>query len=784
MFKHRHCDSHAVVQFSGDLTYPAAAELVDTVETLTSVYFYLLVEIVVASPGGAVSALEHYRDAQLRWRARGVRVRTRVVERASSAAALMLSLGDERIAEPGASLIYHLSRTPSDGLVTAADTVRMFASLSELDARYLSLLVDRAMADAGSVRRITADVEPSDLRVLEWLVNHLPTDAKRRPRRVRGLARMLERAVRRALRERDRPALTRIYNALCSSEMAISPAVALILRLVDRVGPLQAQGRCASGGAPGLTIPQWAALYPPAGEVPRDILTRHTLGVGDTGSGKSASVILPFVAASLAAPPGRVGGTLVIDPKRELGPVLERQAPERLHVLEPSRHGLDLMSGEWALADDLAAGRYLTAATCIATRVLGFDPSLPTRVLLEHQPSDLSSNAEYFERDGSALLLTVLAFVLMVTRPDAAAPEQWCPDTARGWVRGLLDRAHGSSGERGHNALALAAYVLDTGFTRDRSSSDFGFFSDDDSVVTAPVPFVVATRGAASVWGAEPGEARDVVDRVLGYWHDMVSEVPRQFAGVLSSARVACSAIAEPELATTLYFGCEPGATGTDSLARELAHAVSRDGPGRVYLYQPARSRRDALVGKIIKALFFETALSDPDRVRGGADLPLLGYVADEAHRFITSDPVHGEQSFLDTCRSFGVACVLACQSLASIEHALAQRGGSSVQNQSAVSIIWANTGSKFFFRSTDPRTSKYIDDICPVHPGLTRVTYVRPLSSLAPGECYAVLADGRFERRQLDPVLSVVPERGAARGRSRGGRRSRGTRGRLESKS
>ena len=32
-----------------------------------------------------------------------------------------------------------------------------------------------------------------------------------------------------------------------------------------------------------------------------------------------------------------------------------------------------------------------------------------------------------------------------------------------------------------------------------------------------------------------------------------------------------------------------------------------------------------------------------------------------------------GEQSFLDTCRSFGVLCVLACQSLSSLEHALAE---------------------------------------------------------------------------------------------------------------
>ena len=41
---------------------------------------------------------------------------------------------------------------------------------------------------------------------------------------------------------------------------------------------------------------------------------------------------------------------------------------------------------------------------------------------------------------------------------------------------------------------------------------------------------------------------------------------------------------------------------------------------------------------------------------------------------------------------------------------------------------------------------------LCPERPGHPPVTRVRPLASLAVGECYALLADGRFERRQLAP--------------------------------
>ena len=81
--------------------------------------------------------------------------------------------------------------------------------------------------------------------------------------------------------------------------------------------------------------------------------------------------------------------------------------------------------------------------------------------------------------------------------------------------------------------------------------------------------------------------------------------------------------------------------------------------------------------------------------------MPLVAYVADDFHRFITSDRVHGEQSFFDTCRSFGAFCVVASQSMSSLHHAL---GGDSYTNKAekAVEILLNNTGTKLFFRTTD----------------------------------------------------------------------------------
>ena len=109
----------------------------------------------------------------------------------------------------------------------------------------------------------------------------------------------------------------------------------------------------------------------------------------------------------------------------------------------------------------------------------------------------------------------------------------------------------------------------------------------------------------------------------------------------------------------------------------------------------------------------------------------------------------------MDTCRSFATCCVLASQSISSQRHALgdANPNGTAVH---AVEMLLANTATKLFFRSTDAGSQQYVRDLCPLTPGRPSVADVRPLSTLRPGECYAVLADGRMERRRLDPYATT----------------------------
>ncbi len=740
-----HRGDHAIVSFSADVTPEEITDLVDAVDLLVDFYHYRDVLLLIDSAGGLAPALDYYLEAARRWRARGVRLRTRCIASARSAAALMLSLGDERSAEPGAALHYHRVRALVSGTLTADAASTLVTELRDHDRAMVARLVERAMRSDTPCGPCAA--EPADLPVLRHLAEGTAS------RGVRTLARAVGRSVGRAVRRGDRRALARLYERLLGLDLPVSPALARTLRLIDHVGRPE-PAAAAPEGPCGLAVPEWRALYPPAGEVPYATLTRHLLAMGETGSGKTASVILPVVAALAARGPEAFAGALVIDPKRELGPVLADAAPERAQRIEPGALGLDIMAGAtWALDDDLAAGRWLTAATRVLLRIVSFVPSSPARVLADHVPDD--SNAEFFDRNGTDLARCVLAFILMLTREDTPPAAGWCAGDAEalGWCAALAERAAGPA-----NLVALTAWALESALTAplDGASSTFTVGGDDEDDDVKAEPRWLFARIAArarAVWGAAPGEGRDLLERVADYWAPMVP-IEKQYAGVLATARLVCAELADPVVASTLYLGCEPAwrrlcAAGG---ALDLAPLVAPGAPGRLLVYQPSLDAQGTLVGRVLKSLFFEAVLADPARAPGAAvhPLPLAVFVADEAHRYVSSDR-HGEQSFLDIGRAFGAACVLACQSVASIEHALAHGAGTRVQNDAAVAILWNNTATKLFFRSTDDATADRLERLAPVRGGLAPVTRVRPLSALAPGECYAVLADGRFERARLE---------------------------------
>ena len=386
-FKSLH--DRAVVSFTGEVDWSSVCGLVDLVDTLVERHFHTCIELVIASPGGLVAALDHYVECAGHWRSRGVRLRTRVVSHAFSAAAVMVSLGDERVAGRGARLLYHPARVHDAGPIAARASTEMHDALSRIDEAMVGRLVERVLDGGRPAGRVPYAAERSDRRVLEALAACL---GARPPRRLGALAKRVGGAVTRAVQAGDRETLALLYRRLAEPERTISATLARTLRLVDRVGMDEAPSPSPPASAPGLAVAQWRALYPPHGEVPRALLTRHTLVLGETGSGKSASAILPVCAALARAPRGRVGAALVIDPKREAGPLLEALAPGRLRRVRARGTVLNLMaSSMWSLAADLGARRWLGAARRVLLRVHSLVPTTPARVLSEHTVGDCSA---------------------------------------------------------------------------------------------------------------------------------------------------------------------------------------------------------------------------------------------------------------------------------------------------------------------------------------------------------------------------------------------------------
>ena len=259
------------------------------------------------------------------------------------------------------------------------------------------------------------------------------------------------------------------------------------------------------------------------------------------------------------------------------------------------------------------------------------------------------------------------------------------------------------------------------------------------------------------------GDADEIYRQVEQGWAPMAKVPdPITYLCIMGFARTALVPYADATPAHTLYFGCEQYYRSVvtygraDTVPVDFSGAVEAETTRTVYVFQPRLDGNEALIARALKATWFEAILSSRKRMRSGNTMPLAAYIADEFHRFITSDKVHGEQSFLDTCRSFGVCCVLACQSVSSMEHALEEEGESWQKNRTALEILLNNTANKLFFRSTDQALQVFLDRLCPPAPGFGPLTHVRPPSTLRPGECYASLSDGRFERRQLLPFRTV----------------------------
>ena len=309
------------------------------------------------------------------------------------------------------------------------------------------------------------------------------------------------------------------------------------------------------------------------------------------------------------------------------------------------------------------------------------------------------------------------------------------------------------------NVLLVASAICNELFSIVESEkvgreNSFGGTSSSFTPLHALADFIMTKEGGVA------GEF-DLIAKHMKKYADMREGADRQYAGVYGVATTVWREFISSEIGNSLYFGCEARShcskSGPELDFLKFKKEVGRSQediekePGSFYVYQPALNGSDILYARACKALYFEAILGDEKRTVKGEEMPSAAYIADEFQRFITVDREHGEQSFLDVCRSFGAFTVIACQSVASLHYALCEFERDDSKRRSAIDIICNNTATKLFFRNSDKDTSDRLDTICPGMPGGDVVTRVRPLSTLGVGECYASFPDGRFVRIQLD---------------------------------
>ena len=820
-----HGPRSATLSIVGEITDEGAATAVAEIDHLANSYFYPEVVIEITSDGGPTQALDHLVEAMDRWSRTGPRVITRVPMRANSAAALLVSAGAVREAARHATLNYHGARIPRPEMVTRQGAAFMESALASTDKASIRRLAERVLA--------AAPREAPPEQAAKRLSGFDPAVLKRItvPKAKRSGTVERIQAIRRLLADcragNDRKPLEALLKRLFDADVSISASLALELGLLDRVLPSGGTSEANAGTAagPALRVPEWEALHE-GGMVDEALLRRHVLILGESGSGKTASGVLPL-AAALGRSPERLACALVIDPKRELLERLEAAAHADVSVrrlkLDEDPAGLCVMGSEAeALREDVRAGRVITAATRILMRVDSLDPNDATGALCGRMPA---SHDPYWPREGGRMAIAVLAFALMLmnrVRRVAAAdgnahlagnrnpPAKSDDDLPDGKVRWLIGDASAASDEAsdasdrgcGDEGLDLALAGASTpaaavpppslGHRLPKPSSRL---LGDFKAACAPGPDgspglnVVASadwllrkafwptarkQGEVVLSPREPLPAAKLAQRLIDHeglhdeerdalgrveFHCMLNSGPGRnghYLGIAGQASTAFAAFAEPGVARALHFGVESARADTQADALDLPRLVDGELGPTVLVHQPARGGH--LAARALKAMFFEAVLESPKRRTNGTSMPLAAYVADEFHRFVTSGQEHGEQSFLDTCRSFGCACILACQGIASVRHALAGAGAGDAGSH-AVDVLLINTASKMFFRTSERASLNILDSLAPLVNG-NSLTSVRPPSAMAPGECYAALGDGRFERRQLGMLAEDPPER------------------------
>lgn len=531
-----------------------------------------------------------------------------------------------------------------------------------------------------------------------------------------------------------------------------------------------------------LFMPEWQRIN--MGELSEQELFRHFLFLGETGSGKTRSGIMPLCRLALR-PQAQRCSALVVDPKGELGDYIEAisgdEGGSRFIRIRPGaagpvlwqfeqqtlegRDGDSIMDGIMMFADSYNAQKrtsvdrfWVDGASQLLARLVDIDLAL-----YRHPNGKGVGNIRMFWRHLYGL------FDLMNMHSKMPEEEQKSigvlmksssmPRDERKDIGVLIKQLK----ERRLRAEVLEE-MLETfslcneqplGYCRENYLHHFS------SLLGASTYYAASNdiKQYLSVFRIETGEHSFnrfwglVVTFMESYMINEEKVFPpqalyfRQFVFMADSTYSSFQAVFSslindfmpPEFFTRISLN-------PFEMPRERLDVKQILTGGAIVIYEPGSTSAVATcIGKVIKAIFFK-ALLTPERLDNPTVLPFF-YICDEFQRFITHDDESGEQSFLDRCRAYRVGCALATQSLASLRYVF-----SDTQGNEAIDIIINNTGTKMFFRTTDTSTADTLRQLIPEPVFMDRphVVRVRPPTTLQPGECYCIAVNGRVGRGQV----------------------------------
>lgn len=460
----------------------------------------------------------------------------------------------------------------------------------------------------------------------------------------------------------------------------------------------------------------------------RASLTKGVLVLGGTGSGKSASILIPILTAvlreRLMATESERSAVIVLDPKRELAP--------RVLALCDTVHLVG--SGMTPPLDPFGS---------LDRR--GADPGVFTDRLLAIAGDGGELLRDPFWRvSGRELIRDCVALDLAFLNVGGGVADA---HVRRALVWRELSQACLSAGR------LSASEARELGATQRPISRYLTLLR---LLAREPGQGSAQRSGAEIVREIISTHLPDVVLPGLFRLPELASETS---TSMVATAASLLGALSSARVQEAVRLDVIPAVRRLQRL--NLRDCISL---GEVVVYQPAdASLESTAIARAVKSAVYDAVLSGAACGPDNRPQRLAVLVADEAQAILTTTGVR-DQSYLEQCRASGGATILASQSLSAMRDCLPDR------STDAVRAITTNMSTLVQLRTTCPETARELGSLVvpPPIPG-PHLFAVRPPSLYRTGEVLWISegswGTGRVRLQREEPIGGAIREERTTRG-------------------